>query len=178
MAAPPILILGWRRASRAADLDGRRALKEPSGGSCAAIRAVCRKIALCHGPSGREDLSAWSTFIDVTRHFIAFRAVPGWTCPSLLRLARRRQILASGCRVKGRRSRSRATVRRAALDSVAASWTIPSEEDAADDRRISLLDRWRSRRWGRRSRAGPPKAEARAGVGPAAHAVRRLDEKS
>jgi len=37
----------------------------------------------------------------------------------------------SGCRVQGRRSRSRATARRAALDVVAASRTIESEEDAS-----------------------------------------------
>ena len=35
----------------------------------------------------------------------------------------------SGCRVQGRRSRSHATARRAALDAVAAIRTIGSEED-------------------------------------------------
>ncbi len=37
--------------------------------------------------------------------------------------------LVSGRLVNGRRSRSRATARRAAIDAVAASWTIGSEED-------------------------------------------------
>jgi hypothetical protein len=42
---------------------------------------------------------------------------------------RRRQPQVSGCRVQGRRSRSHATARRAALEAVAASRTIESEED-------------------------------------------------
>jgi hypothetical protein len=44
-------------------------------------------------------------------------------------LPRRRRILGSGRRVNGRRSRSRATARRAAIDAVAASWTLEAEED-------------------------------------------------
>ena len=35
----------------------------------------------------------------------------------------------SGRRINGRRSRSRATARRTAIDAVAVSWTIESEED-------------------------------------------------
>src|SRR3989442_13838617 len=47
----------------------------------------------------------------------------------LLPFPRRRRILVSGCRVNGRRSRSLATARRAAIDAVAASWTMGGEED-------------------------------------------------
>jgi len=41
------------------------------------------------------------------------------------------QILVRGRRVNGRRSRSRATARRAAIDSVTASWIIGAEEDGS-----------------------------------------------
>src|SRR5215468_5028905 len=57
----------------------------------------------------------------------------------LLRFPRRRRILVSGRRVNGRRSRSHATARRAAIDAVAASWTIGSEEGGCVLRRACRL---------------------------------------
>src|SRR5258708_7033669 len=63
------------------------------------------------------------------------RREPCWPSSSL-RLPRRRRILGSDRRVKGRRSRSRATARRAALEAVAASWTMGAEEDGSGQHRL------------------------------------------
>ncbi len=64
-----------------------------------------------------------------------------------------------GHRINGRRSRSRATARRAAVDAVAATWTIGSEDDGPS----SLSDLSQPTGWAARPRERATKAECGAG---------------
>ncbi len=93
-------------------------------------------------------------------------------------LPRRRLSLVSGHLVNGRRSRSRATVRRAAVDAVAASWTIGSEVDGSCRTGAACGARDGSvpgRLWPGVRRAGVPNAEPGTDAGPAARGAASRD---
>ncbi|SRR6266568_1124657 len=85
--------------------------------------------------------------------------------PELCRRPHRCEIRGRGRRVQGRRSRSQATARRAALETEATNWTIASEgrtlRSARPGAPVSTADLNASVRVGRRARAsGPPRLSA------------------
>src|SRR5215472_947895 len=89
-------------------------------------------------------------------------SLPGSLATStfLLHLSRRRQFLVNGFHVNSRHSRPHAAARRAAIDTVAASWIMDGEETGCAPLRsacrMSRLDQRVSAVLARRAAGGPP----------------------